>query len=124
MRWSRNESERGISVCKITFFISGACASDLQQHANCHRQTRWGPLDLPCDEIPDSRSQIPRSPSQCCLGLSDWVADHGADDRCICTDHRAHVAVAASNFLEAASGQGSASSTSTSFVTCPCPALL
>lgn len=75
-----------------------------------------GPLDLPSDEIqiqiPEFQVPIPMLPR-----LLGQVADHGADDRCICTDHRAHVAVAASNFLEAASGQGSASSTSTSFVT-------
>lgn len=79
-----------------------------------------GPLGLPSDEI---QIQIPdsRSPSQGCLGSSDMMPTTAPMTRYISTDHRAHVAVAASNFLEAASGQGSASSTSTSFVTCPCP---
>lgn len=84
-----------------------------------------GPVDLPSDEIqiqdPDSRIPGFQVPVPMLPRLVGQGADHGADDRCICTDHRAHVAVAASNFLEAASGQGSASSTSTSFVTCPCP---
>jgi hypothetical protein len=94
----------------------------VQQHANCHPQSWWGPLGSPSDEIQiQVKFQIPGRPRQhfcphCCLGTLDMMPTTAPMTGCVRTDQRAHVAVAASISLEAASGQGSASSTLTSFV--------
>ena len=79
-RQYKNENERGISGCKITFSNPGACC--IRPAATCELSSAdlVGPLDLPSGEIqiqiPDSRSPSPMLPRH--LGHD---ADHGSDDQ-------------------------------------------